>query len=136
MASSCRSAEASSRKLFSFISRLGLLVVVSTVVVGCGGSPETTLVKDYRLVVIDNDPAIKDQFRRLVSDFNDFVGQRALSYTDDVTTANSRIILTSGLKQRDGKVGWGQWISESTTEATFLARTSVKTVKYRMALEI
>ena len=129
------STEASLRPYRSILKSLNLFLVITLLTSGCGGPSKTTLVKDYRLAVSDDDPAMKDQFRRLISDFNDFVGLDALIYTADVNNANSTIVLTSGLKQRDGKVGWGQWISESTSKASFLGKSGTRTVKYRMQLE-
>ena len=48
----------------------------------CGASIKTTKVKEYRLAVLHPKPEVKEEFRQLIADFNEFVGQNALKYVD------------------------------------------------------
>ena len=51
---------------------------------------------------------------------------------------NSFITLTQGLEKRDGKIGWGQWIT-STSEGESLTHKGQeidRTINYRMDIEL
>ncbi len=118
-------------------SSVSSILFLSLVTVGCGSSYKTTKVKNYTLAVVNNDPRLKAEFNDLIDDFNRFTGSDVLTYVENPEQANSAIILTKGLKQRDGKVGWGQWLSETKSErpVTTPGNKPKRTVSYSMRLE-
>ncbi len=65
--------------------------------------------KEYRLYVNSEDSKVQDEFRSLVDLFNARTCAKVIALVDNADDANSHIVLTKGLQQRDGKVGWGQW---------------------------
>lgn len=103
----------------------------------CGTSYKTTKVKRYTLAVVNEDQTLKEEFRDLIDDFNRFSGIEILHYVHEADQANSAIILTKGLKERDGKVGWGQWLSETKSDnpVTTPGNKPKRTVTYSMRLE-
>lgn len=103
----------------------------------CGSSYRTTKVKQYTLAVTNDDPSLKAEFKDLIANFNRYTGSQVLTYVDDPESANSAIILTKGLKQRDGKVGWGQWLSETKSNGPVSSPGTKpkRTVSYSMRLE-
>lgn len=120
-------------RLSSFIP----IFIISIFATACGTSYKTTKVKRYTLAVVNDDPALKEEFRDLIDDFNRFSGLDVLTYAHEADEANSAIILTKGLKERDGKVGWGQWLSETKSDGPVAAPGSKpkRTVTYSMRLE-
>jgi len=121
--------------LLSRLLSLSLFVLIAGTLASCGGDTETIRVKDYRLAVLHDDPAIKREFQYLISEFNQNAGEPVLKYVDDPRHANSAVIVTKGLEERDGKVGWGQWLSETEEDGSFLSSTSERRVTYSMRLE-
>jgi hypothetical protein len=105
----------------------------------CGGSYQTVKVKSYTLSLAQGDRVFVDTFKQLVAEFNKEVGQPVLTYVDDPSAANSPIILTKGLESStDGKVGLGQWISESRADNPFTTMPGQRlgrTVTYSMRIE-
>src|SRR5690606_5381814 len=104
----------------------------------CGSGYETVEVKDYRLAVLSDDEALKEEFRILVAEFNQQASFRVLQYVDSPRDANSAIIVTKGLEERDGKVGYGQWLAESDEDNPFFHAPGNKPkrrVEYSMRLE-
>ncbi len=113
------------------------ILLLSSVSVGCGSSYKTTKVKNYTLSVVNDDPRLKAEFNDLIDDFNRFTASEVLTYVENPEQANSAIILTKGLKQRDGKVGWGQWLSETKSDGpvTTPGNKPKRTISYSMRLE-
>lgn len=115
---------------------LPLLALLAT---ACGsGGYKTTKIKDYRLALVQGPSELKRDFRQLVDDFNQQAGLVVLTYVDDPAQANSAIIITEGLHQRDGKVGWGQWMSERRSEnplSKMPGESVQRTIEYSMRLE-
>lgn len=104
----------------------------------CGSSYQTVKVKEYRLALVQGDPVYKDEFRSLAADFNAYAQMHVLDFEDTGANANSAIIMTQGLEsETDGKVGLGQWLSESTSDSPFTSPGShpKRTVYYSMRLE-
>jgi hypothetical protein len=121
--------------LFSSISAFAFALALS----GCGASYNETEIKDFRLAVLSSDAAIQDAFRSLVATFNQSAGVQALRFEADAKNANSAIILTPGLTARDGKVGWGQWLTETEEEPAYQGVTGRKLdreITYTMRLEL
>lgn len=122
------------RSLLSLLP-LALLSVLST---ACGASYDTEKVKDYRMAVLSDDPKVKAEFANLIEDFNEHAKMRVLTYVADAKDANSAIILTQGLQQRDGKVGWGQWMSNTDSDnpvVTMPGQKAKRTVEFSMRVE-
>lgn len=117
---------------------LTFVVLVCWVLSACGASFETTEIRDYRLAVLSDDPAMQTEFRNLISEFNHQADRHVLTYVDDPSDANSAIIVTPGLELRDGKVGWGQWLSEAKEDNPVFHAPGSKPkrrVEYSMRLE-
>lgn len=113
------------------------LLAISLFSTACGTSYKTTRVKQYTLAVVNDDDALKEEFRDMIDAFNRFSGRKILNYVHNASEANSAIILTKGLKERDGKVGWGQWLSETKSDGPISSPGSQpkRTVSYSMRLE-
>ena len=111
-----------------------LLPILVVSLFSCGSPSDVEKRKDYRLALVSDQPDLKTEFRRLIQDFNELAGVNALTYVDNPAAANSAIVVTKGLHDRDGKVGWGQWLSESEQEAELFGGGK-RTVTYSMRLE-
>ena len=120
-----------------FNPKLLLLAAVAVSIAGCGGKVVEHLNKEYVLGVSGTDTGVKDEFRRLVKEFNTLAGMDYLRFTEDATVADSQIILTKGLQATDGKVGWGQWITQ-TQDSNKFSGASMRVnrrIDYAMRLE-
>lgn len=121
-------------------SSLVLSLFLSLLTTACGSSYETTKVKNYKLALVQGETVFRDEFRYLVSAFNQKAGMEVLEFVDDADDGNSPIILTKGLKARtaDNNVGFGQWLSESKSDnpmTTTPGKKPERTVTYTMRLE-
>lgn len=115
-----------------------LVLFVPSFLLACGTDYKTEKVKFYRFAVASRDANMQREFRSLIDEYNRMVGTQILKYTDDPSHANSVIIITEGLQSRDGKVGWGQWMSESRAENPLgkMPGEKVKrTITYSMRVE-
>ena len=105
----------------------------------CGGSYQTSKIKVYKLSLVEGDQQFAPVFKQLVADYNQQAGVHVLDYVDNPNDANSPLILTKGLKgSTDGKVGLGQWLSETKADNPFGAmpgQTLSRTVTYSMRIE-
>ena len=120
----------------------GLQVIfIANLIVGmvaCGGSSEEVDVKEYRISVSDQRPDVQSAFSYLVDSFNNDVGFDALTLAQEDDAANSFVTVTKGLEERDGKVGWGQWIRVTEVEggaSGFIGGGGRKVYRYSMKLE-
>jgi hypothetical protein len=113
------------------------ILSVAWFVTSCGMSTQESSVKNFTLSCVNADTAVHDGFRALVSKYNSEAGFEALSYTANPDDANSPIYLSKGLNQREGKVGWGQWLSETEERRTYLPQPkALRTTSYSMRLEL
>jgi len=96
--------------------RTPLFILIILVTTACGGAYEQIEIKDYALSLDSSNPDMHHAMYRLIARFNREAGVEALRYEANPNQANSTITITSGLTERDGKVGWGQWIRETRTE--------------------
>jgi hypothetical protein len=113
--------------------------MVAAALSACGGSYETTKVKDYRMTLVNDDAKLADEFKRLIEDFNTYAGMEVLRYEDSAGDANSAIVVTPGLQQQPGnKVGWGQWLSDTKQDDAIFTtpgRRPHRTIEYSMRVE-
>jgi hypothetical protein len=114
--------------------------VVAAALSACGGSYDTTKVKDYKLALVNDDAKLASDFKQLVADFNTYAGMDVLSYEDSAGDANSAIIVTPTLNCEPGKkvVGCGQWLSDTNEDNALLVRPGQRphrTIRYSMRLE-
>ena len=94
-------------------------------------------VKNFILTCVDADSAMHDSFRALVHQYNTEAGIEALHYSSIEGDANSPIYLSKGLNLRDGKVGWGQWLSETEERRRYVPQPeAIRTTSYSMRLEL
>lgn len=103
-----------------------------------GGNYETTKVKKYSLAILNQPADVQSEFQRLIDEFNDYTGFDVLSYASSPDAANSSVILTEGLREKTGgKVGLGQWLSETKSDGPISAPGSrpQREVSYSMRLE-
>jgi hypothetical protein len=116
------------------------LILSSMLIFACGDVYENVERKHYVLGLHSSDDKLRRQFEFLIDEFNQEAGFDALSFGTSPNQINSSIILTKGLKERDGKVGWGQWIVATETTANSSSKilsTEFKRVhNYTMRLEL
>lgn len=94
-------------------------------------------VKNFVLTCIGAGSGTHDSFRNLIHQYNTEAGIEALHYSSVESEANSPIYLSQGLNLREGKVGWGQWLSETEERRNYLpAPKSLRTTSYSMRLEL
>ena len=118
--------------------RLIPLLLLPLFTQACGSSYKTKKVKNYQLALVDDNASFKTEFKALIGDFNSYAGLDVLHYADSAADANSAIVITKGLQSRDGKVGWGQWLSETKSDSAMTqleGRRPNRTVDYSMRLE-
>jgi hypothetical protein len=106
-------------------------------VTSCGLPVKDKSVKDFVLTCMGADTATHDSFRGLIHQYNTEAGIEALHYTSLEDEANSPIYLSKNLNQREGKVGWGQWLSETEERRSYLPEPkTLRTTSYSMRLEL
>jgi hypothetical protein len=113
---------------------LGLAIYVSS----CGARVEKDEIKSYVLALKDSNDAYKPLVKRMIDDYNQNLGLRVLEYSETMDTANCPVIITKGLEKRDGKVGWGQWFSQTERKGTIVAvpgSVATETVRYSLQVE-
>lgn len=121
----------------SSLTRFIRILPVALLLASCGMPTQEKDVKQFKLSCIGADTALHDGFRDLVSRYNSEAGIEALAYTANPEEANSPVYLSKGLNQREGKVGWGQWLSETQERRTYLPQPkSMRTTSYSMRLEL
>lgn len=103
----------------------------------CGLPTNEKSVKNFVLSCMNCDSSMHDGFSRLVYQYNTEAGFEALRYTTSGEDANSPVYLTEGLNLREGKVGWGQWLSETEERRSYLPQPkALRTTSYSMRLEL
>jgi len=112
-------------------------LVVAPGLTSCGLPTQDKDVRNFVLTCVGADNGMHDSFRRLIHQYNSEAGIEALHYTTIEDEANSPISLTQGLNMREGKVGWGQWLSETEERRSYLpAPKALRTTSYSMRLEL
>jgi len=120
------------------IVQLATVLFVAAGLGACGQSYDDEIIKEYRLTVTNGTAEHSKIFRALIAEYNRDAGFEALRWVDSAEQANSAIIVTKGLQQRDGKVGWGQWLSETEHDKDFTivpGERIDRTITYSMRLE-
>lgn len=123
------------RRLFSF-----LAILFMGNYLGACKSMSVQQHKDYRLYL---DPSLGSSFHnlfgKLIADFNASIGMQGLKFVQTQAEANSLIVLTPGLKLRDEKLGWGQWMTEEVVDyqgpVVFHLGAKNKDIYYSMRVE-
>jgi hypothetical protein len=95
------------------LSRLVVVLGLAFYLSSCGAKVEKDEIKSYVLGLKDSDAAYKPLVKRMIDDYNQNLGLRVLEYSETIDSANCPVIITKGLEKRDGKVGWGQWFSQT-----------------------
>jgi len=115
------------------------VILLACLLPACGGgSYDTVKVKSYSVAILNQPSNVQAEFEKLIADFNDFTGFQVLTYAADPGDANSSVVLTEGLRTKTGgKVGLGQWLSETKSDSPISAPgTSPKReIKFSMRLE-
>ncbi len=114
-----------------------LLAATAYLFVGCGDNVVEHQNKVYVLGVDGAGSESKNTFAQLVEEFNDLAGFNALRFAHDAAGADSLISLTKNLQATDGKVGWGQWVTQ-TKDSNSFSGTKIRVerqVDYAMRLE-
>lgn len=115
----------------------GLIILIISICVSCGSQKEYHI-KDYNLFINTTNPSLISASKRLIARFNLLAGAQVIRSVDNKEEANSLITFTSGLQERDGKLGYGQWETETTKDAPTISlqgKSSKKTIEYSMNLE-
>jgi hypothetical protein len=116
--------------------KLYLLLVVTAFLAACGANVSRSEVKEYRVALSGGDVSFAPTLKRLVEHYNESAGIAALQFVESSDQANSQIYLIEGLEQRDGKVGWGQWFSETERSGVDLPGSTInKTTTYSFRVE-
>ena len=105
---------------------------------GACGAPKEVHNKDYRLYFETEDPALQEEAERLIHHFNQDVGFQALTYMPSAEGSNSLVSFREGLRASEGKLGYGQWVTHSSTSSLEkrLFSGGKTEVEYSMALEL
>ena len=117
-----------------------MLLVIAAIVlslVGCGDY-QTSYSKSYSMYFDTQDQKVINETYRLVRIFNEKLGRNALLATRDHKAANSYVKFTRGLRNDDGKLGYGKWETSMYQEPDFRrieGRTLERTITYSMQLE-
>ncbi len=116
-----------------------LALVLSVVTfVSCGNKVQKTEVKQYVMALKQGDQSFKPILKRLIDDYNDHVGYQVIEYSESPDAANSPVLITKGLENRDGKVGWGQWFSQTERRGTSIpvpGQKTTETTTYSLQVE-
>jgi hypothetical protein len=114
-----------------------LLAAVDVFFSSCGQTTNERQVKEYSLAISGASYDLLPTFRQLVKEFNQQAGSEYLKFSEETGSADSLIVLTDNLQARDGKVGWGQWITQDSERKKvkgFKIETD-RTTDYAMRLE-
>lgn len=118
---------------------LFLILSLTWLATSCGSAVKKNEVKDFRLYLAKSNRSAEHRaiFQQLVDWYNTKAGVQALTYANVGEVSNSAIVVTQGLEARDKKVGWGQSITETTTDSGALMPGDVveETVRYFMRVE-
>lgn len=112
-------------------------IVLSFGLLSCGNYHESH-VKDYRLYFATRDARVIKQVKELIREYNKDVGYQVLYFADTPGEANSTVLFTRGLKESEGKLGYGRWETEMYQEPDFRrieGRTLERVITYSMELE-
>ncbi len=133
----------------SFLSFLSFLppLLISLVLTSCGSGYETSKIKNYSMARIGScsdarytDADLDVAIQTLVDDFNRLSAMQVLDFKSADEGANSSVIIDNGLRERDGKVGWGQWIAETKEENPYSLKMPGqkldREVEYSMRLQL
>jgi hypothetical protein len=116
---------------------IGLLCFFSFLV-ACGGQKYTTEhIQDFRFYTEEQDDEVNEALQLLTDQYNDEIGFTAISWADNPDEANSRIQFPRGLRQREQKLGLGQWITVMTEEGQDILPSSdplKRSIYYSMEL--
>ena len=118
-------------KSFSFF-------VLALILTSCGAQVNKKEVKTFVLGLKQGDDSFKPLIKHLIEDYNTNLGQTVLEFSETMDGANSPVLITKGLEQRDGKVGWGQWFASTERSGTTVAVPGVKTsetTRYSLQVE-
>ena len=90
------------------------LLLLMLLITGCGAANQKTHNKTYTLS-LDKDASTqaRQKFEVLIREFNELGGQEYITYTDNPEEADSLITLNYGLRDRESKLGLGQWITKT-----------------------
>jgi hypothetical protein len=120
-------------------SRVLFLIVFAAVFNSCGAAVEKKSVKSYVLGLKSGDPKYTPLIKTLIADYNAGLGMRVLDFSESMDDANSPVLITKGLERRDGKVGWGKWISQTQRAGTVVPVPGTvmnETVTYSLQIEL
>ena len=122
------------RSFYPLFFSLSILFTLSA----CGTKYVEEEVKDYRISLETRDPTMDAVFAGFVERYNNEIGFQALNIVSEQAAANSQLILTVGLKNRDNKIGWGQWIKtieEERPSNAFDTDKAIRKISYSMRVE-
>jgi hypothetical protein len=120
------------------LSKIATIFILALCLSSCGAKVEKDEIKSYVLALKDGDAAYKSLVKRMIDDYNQNLGLLVLEYSDSIDTANCPVIITKGLEKRDGKVGWGQWFSQTERKGTIVSvpgTVATETVRYSLQVE-
>ena len=113
------------------------IICLNMLLVACGRYSETK-VKEYSLHFYSQEPVILQAGQKLVTEYNRMAGLPILSFMAKEDDANSNVEFVQGLNSTDGKLAYGQWVTETNQEPvtrSLEGRPLQKTVYYSMNLE-
>lgn len=120
-------------KMSAILALLNLSIIFTS---ACGSKVNSTVIKEYRVALASQDQSFKPLIKALVDDYNTKVGFSAMEFVDSVDQSNSRILVVEGLENRDGKVGWGQWLSDTESKGLDAPGSTIdKTTRYSFQAE-
>ena len=113
------------------------LLALTPLFTACGQYAEVHE-KHYKIFFNTQNAAILSEADRLITNFNDNVGFYALEKVGTIGDANSTVQFPKGLRENEGKLGYGQWrVERGHNHAIHRALNKDVThkVEYSMGLE-
>lgn len=122
---------------FQLLTRNILILFVLSLMAACGGYHDQHQ-KDYRLFFNVEDDDLRREAGRLVDEFNRRTGAVVLKLAPVPEEANSTVELLAGLRDAEGKLGFGQWETATVQEPSIRhleGRALKRRIDYTMHLE-
>ena len=91
------------------------VLLISFFPTACGQYSDSKI-KNYALHFYSSESTLLQASQRLVVQYNRMASLPVLTYAGSENDANSYVQFVQGLDSKDGKIGYGQWVTETSEE--------------------